>query len=718
MSEEGYPASSAWDHTDSDTLASSSNRPGGHQQYPHHHHHLSHDSLELSSNAAGLAGVGSGNGPPPPLTPNKSVSPPLRTSMDSPTRSGQGHGLQHQHTPSAAQAQRWRDSNQQLQPPVIQEPATISGESMVDGGFDENVLRTLCDLDVMSLPSLTTLVSTCGVPLLLDRIKQCTAACKEVQTFLRKRALQEEEYGRKMLSLAKSTQESYAASDAKAGSFLQIFSQGLKIHETVAENRILFANRVSEMGEELTNLLKEVEKNRKQNRDLWSRLERGVLEAEERTEKCKSRFDTTAEELERLLLQKEGESVRDNGVQGRSPGGPGAGGKRALGKAVAKGGMLLKGKNPGNIQRQEDDIRARMSNASDAYRKAVQESQTARQEYFNFQLPRILRALKECADELDLGTKYHLARYAFLFESVVLSDGNVLVPMGSDDDPGLKPLYDSIDNRADFKVYMQNYAYAHGGQYPRLRRNGPSEEGFVPPILPLTAHHHPASAPHTPAVNVNNLAAPGNKGKPTFGVDLALQMARDDVDVPPIVVKCCEAIEKYGISNQGIYRIAGTSSKINRLKELLDRDLDSVDLDSEEWTLDINNVASVLKLWFRDLPDPLFTHSMQPQFLEATRNENERMRQIRLHERINDLPDANYATLKYFMGHLHKIQQNADVNSMTAHNLATVFGPTLFGQQMGANGHAMEDAAVQNMAIETILNHYRDIFVEDPEPEQ
>lgn len=62
-------------------------------------------------------------------------------------------------------------------------------------------------------------------------------------------------------------------------------------------------------------------------------------------EKTKARFDVTAEELERLLIQKEGESYKDTGV--RSPGG--VGGKRALGKAVAKGGLLLKGRNPGNV---------------------------------------------------------------------------------------------------------------------------------------------------------------------------------------------------------------------------------------------------------------------------------------------------------------------------------------------------------------------------------
>lgn len=45
----------------------------------------------------------------------------------------------------------------------------------------------------------------------------------------------------------------------------------------------------------------------------------------------------------------------------------------------------------GQIQRQEDDIRSRVSSASDTYRKAFTDTQTMRQEYFNFQLPRILR---------------------------------------------------------------------------------------------------------------------------------------------------------------------------------------------------------------------------------------------------------------------------------------------------------------------------------------
>ncbi|OBZ66849.1 Rho GTPase-activating protein 23 [Grifola frondosa] len=511
--------------------------------------------------------------------------------------------------------------------------ATVDTTTLVEPNFDENVLRTLCDLD-------------CAVPLLMDRIKQSMISCREASIFLKKRAMVEEEYGRSMQKLAKTTSDTYATNDG--------------------------------------------------------RLEPTSMRGNH----------ATTDELDRLLLQKEGESVRDNALQGRSPGG--VNGKRVIGKAVAKGGLLLKGRNPQNIQRQEDDVRTRMSNASDAYRKAMHDTQAIRQEFFNFQRPRILRALKECVDEIDLGVQYHLTRYAFLYESIVLSDGNILAPKeDSIIAPGLKATMESIDNRSDFKTYMQNYAYAHGGTNTRgPRRDGPRDEGYLPPIPPL--QHHSMSSPspsHVPILD---------RGRPTFGVDLGEQMMRDDVDVPPIMVKCCEAIEKYGLQSQGVYRISGTMTKVAKLKERLDKaDLDSVDLDADEWSSDVTNITSVLKLWLRELPDPLFTSSLHNGFLEAARNENERLRHIRLHERVNDLPDPNYSTLKYFMGHLYKIVQHEAQNSMSIQNLAIIFGPTLFGQGQ-VNGQlngmpAMADTSLQNKAVETILEHYTDIFVDESE---
>jgi len=46
---------------------------------------------------------------------------------------------------------------------------------------------------------------------------------------------------------------------------------------------------------------------------------------------------------------------------------------------------------------------------------------------------------------------------------------------------------------------------------------------------------------------------------------------RDGVEVPPLMQKCCEAIEKYGIKQVGIYRVGGTMRKIAALKQKLDQ---------------------------------------------------------------------------------------------------------------------------------------------------
>ncbi|KAG8930277.1 hypothetical protein FRC02_004410 [Tulasnella sp. 418] len=639
-------------------------------------------------------------------------------------------------------------------------PSSFDGASVMDDansltGFDESVLRALCDLD-------------CGVPLLLDRIKQSMVSCRETSTFFKKRAIVEEEYGRSLQKAARSALELYSMNEGKAGSFVTAWQSTMRLHEVIAENRLKFAQRLNEMADELTNLSKEVDKNRKSAKELASRYERALTESEMTLDKSKTRFEATHDELERILLAKEGESLRD-GPQHQRNGGP-SGGKRAIGKAAAKGAMLLKGKNPVSIVKQEEDVRSRMSTASDAYRKAVLETQQMRQEYFNLQLPKILRQLKECADEIDLGTQYHWSRYAFLFETTVLNDGSTLVPTGIEDGPGIKPIVESIDNRTDFKVYMQNYAIANNRPMGP-RREGPADEGFLPPLPRLqeanevvrigpndprpsmSAHGHtngpggslvpaPISNGHVamPSQNPTNsltnghfppgvvaaIAALPDRGRPTFGVDLTEQMIRDAVEVPRIVQRCCEAIEAHGLESVGIYRLSGTTSKVQKLKMMLDRDVDGVNLNADEWRLDVNIVASVLKLWLRELPEPLLTFGLYHGYIEAAKTENDRLRHIQLHHRVNDLPDANYATLKYLMGHLHKIREKEATNQMSVMNLSIVFGPTLLGPPPtstpggGMNGSPAPGTTLQDMnwqcrAIETILEHYTDIFVDENE---
>jgi hypothetical protein len=48
-------------------------------------------------------------------------------------------------------------------------------------------------------------------------------------------------------------------------------------------------------------------------------------------------------------------------------------------------------------------------------------------------------------------------------------------------------------------------------------------------------------------------------------------MKRDGKDVPLFVEKCVEAIEAQGLKTVGIYRLSGTSTQIQRLKNQFDR---------------------------------------------------------------------------------------------------------------------------------------------------
>lgn len=116
------------------------------------------------------------------------------------------------------------------------------------------------------------------------------------------------------------------------------------------------------------------------------------------------------------------------------------------------------------------------------------------------------------------------------------------------------------------------------------RREGPADEGYVrcfvssiatlaltdclaqpsrPSLSPQPSSHNLASFS-----SASQLAAPTNR---TFGVDLGEQMVRDNVDVPRVLEKCAEAIELYGLDSMGIYRLSGTTSRVQRLKASLDR---------------------------------------------------------------------------------------------------------------------------------------------------
>lgn len=192
----------------------------------------------------------------------------------------------------------------------------------------------------------------------------------------------------------------------------------------------------------------------------------------------------------------------------------------------------------------------------------------------------------------------------------------------------------------------------------------PAPPAATSPAAASPAATSPAAAPPAAAAVTPTPSSPPSK--PVFGVSLAELFARDQSAVPMVVYQCILAIDTFGLEVEGIYRLSGTNSHVNALRSAFDNHDTSVTdfRNPANFFHDVNSVANLLKLFFRDLPDPLFTSSGYASFIEASQLEDEGMRRDALHQSINDLPDPNYATLRAVVLHLHRVMQFERVNRM------------------------------------------------------
>ncbi|XP_074428314.1 arf-GAP with Rho-GAP domain, ANK repeat and PH domain-containing protein 1 isoform X2 [Larus michahellis] len=173
-----------------------------------------------------------------------------------------------------------------------------------------------------------------------------------------------------------------------------------------------------------------------------------------------------------------------------------------------------------------------------------------------------------------------------------------------------------------------------------------------------------------------------------------------EADVPLLVDRCIDYITQCGLTSEGIYRKSGQNSKTTSLLEVLRRDARSVRLKEGEHQVD--DVANTLKRFFRDLGDGLFTGRWGQDWLRATALEDEEEKIGEYRRLLDTLPTVNRATLKALINHLFRVQLFSGENQMNTHNLAIVFGPTLF-QTDGKDYKA-------GRVVEDLISHYVKIF--------
>ncbi|KAG5283972.1 hypothetical protein AALO_G00021550 [Alosa alosa] len=180
---------------------------------------------------------------------------------------------------------------------------------------------------------------------------------------------------------------------------------------------------------------------------------------------------------------------------------------------------------------------------------------------------------------------------------------------------------------------------------------------------------------------------PSKKQSGVFGVKISVVTKRERSKVPYIVRQCIEEVEKRGIEEVGIYRISGVATDIQALKAAFDTNTKDILVMLSD--MDINAIAGTLKLYFRELPEPLLTDRLYPAFMEGIALSDPAAKENCMMHLLRSLPDPNLITFLTLLEHLKRVAEKEPINKMSLHNLATVFGPTLLrpSEAESSKGH-------------------------------
>ncbi|XP_066866838.1 rho GTPase-activating protein 18 isoform X2 [Kogia breviceps] len=166
-----------------------------------------------------------------------------------------------------------------------------------------------------------------------------------------------------------------------------------------------------------------------------------------------------------------------------------------------------------------------------------------------------------------------------------------------------------------------------------------------------------------------------------FYVPLTVLLEQDQKKVPgtriPLIFqKLISRIEEGGLETEGLLRIPGAAVRIKNLCQELEAKFYEGTFNWE--SVKQHDAASLLKLFIRELPQPLLSVEYLKAF-QAVQNLPTKKQQLQaLNLLVILLPDANRDTLKALLEFLQRVVDNKEKNKMTVMNVAMVMAPNLF----------------------------------------
>ncbi|KAM4037372.1 rho GTPase-activating protein 25 isoform 2-T2 [Anomaloglossus baeobatrachus] len=178
--------------------------------------------------------------------------------------------------------------------------------------------------------------------------------------------------------------------------------------------------------------------------------------------------------------------------------------------------------------------------------------------------------------------------------------------------------------------------------------------------------------------------------------------------VPILMEKCADFILQNGLNEEGVFRLPGQDTLVKQLKEAFD----AGERPSFSRDTDVHTVASLFKLYLRELPEPVFPWSQYEDCLacENTMSIDEQKGHEELMKQIKLLPRENYNLLSFICRFLYEVQKNSSINKMSVDNLAMVIGVNLLRPKTEEPVALMRSAPQIQKLMTVIISHHEKFF--------
>ncbi|XP_063231883.1 rho GTPase-activating protein 6-like [Bacillus rossius redtenbacheri] len=253
----------------------------------------------------------------------------------------------------------------------------------------------------------------------------------------------------------------------------------------------------------------------------------------------------------------------------------------------------------------------------------------------------------------------------------------------------------------------------------RLRRR--SHHGSRSSCASLSDSAHPEESGSCESLDLVAGSVPGQLDALGSTGDL-LGLEEREPGVPSLVAACCRHLEAHGLHTLGIFRVSSSKKRVRQLREVFDSGKET-QLDDQVCPHD---VATLLKEFFRDLPEPLLCRDLYHAFVRTQRIRNRRLQLEALQHLVQQLPVPNRDTLWALLTFLSKVALHAGDytdergesvagNKMDSSNLATLFAPNILhrirpGSAKDVSAETSDERADAISVVRAMIDQHQALF--------